>query len=296
MLKYLRDYKYYLCKLLFKAGILKKLNFTLSKKQGNKTFQIPVLRCAGFTNLSSQYEQWFDKLLKAVLHKPDAVMIDVGVNIGQTLLKVASFHDGITYLGFEPNSTCYAYARQLVLKNKLSNYKIFPVGLSDKAQLLSLAGDNDYAAGGSVVPNFRSNVSLYANTQLVPLMEGDAVLEQEHLPKIDFLKVDVEGAELEVMQGLKKTVQRYTPVVMLEILPVYNEQKPNGRQRKERQDALLNLMRAYGYMCYLINEQSLALERMDAVPVHSDMSKTNYLFLHPLNEEVRLGLDVNVGE
>ena len=47
--------------------------------------------------------------------------IDVGVNVGQTLLKLKSISSEINYLGFEPNPNCVNY-----LKNLITNYEGIP--------------------------------------------------------------------------------------------------------------------------------------------------------------------------
>lgn len=290
MSRFIKDYKFYFCKILNKAGILEKLNFSLTNTRGNKTFKIPVINCAGYTHLTHHYEPWFDNFLKVVLKNPDAVVIDVGVNIGQTILKIASFKNDVRYLGFEPNPTCYSYSRKLILANNLTNYKVFPVGLSDKVQLLTLTGDNDYAAGASVIPNFRQDKKRYRNEQVVALVDGDAILQDEALNKIDFIKVDVEGAELEVMKGLKKTIETFSPLIMLEILPVYSLQTENGKQRKERQDNLLKVMKDYNYSSYLIDEKTGSLIEVESIPVHSDMGRTNYFFIPENKREKTLQL------
>jgi FkbM family methyltransferase len=281
MKRYIREYKYHVCKAMFSIGALKSFNFTLTKKHGNRTFRIPVINCAGFSNLATAYEPWFDKFLRAVLDVPDAVMIDVGVNIGQTIIKTASFKKDIRYLGFEPNPTCYAYSRRLILENKMDNYKLFPVGLAEKFQLVSLVGDNDYAGGASIVKNFRANTKRYTNVQVVAVVEGDKAIAEEKLEKIDFIKVDVEGAELEVMRGFRETIGKFKPPVMLEILPVYDENNENGRRRKDRQDKLLQCMKDYGYDMYLIVETNSTIKKIDDIPVHSDMNRTNYFFIPP---------------
>jgi FkbM family methyltransferase len=279
MTRYFRNYKFYLSHLLFKAGLLKYINFTASKTINSKKYIIPVINCAGYTNLSENYEPWFSNFLQKILIGQQPYIVDVGVNIGQTILKLATLNKDIHYLGFEPNPTCYSYSRKLIQANNLAKYKIFPVGLSDKFQILSLFGDNDYAGGASLIGNFRKNVKRYSNIQNVTVAEGDKILAEENLPQIDFIKADVEGAELEVMKGLAETVRKYQPLIMLEILPVYSLSNENGILRKTRQDQLLKVMKNYGYQCYLVDEKKCTLTTIEDIPVHSDMGRTNYLFI-----------------
>ena len=279
MSKYISNYKFYLCKVLFKTGLLKYLNFTVTKKDGHKSYSIPVINCAGFTNLSPDYEPWFAAFMDRILKSDHPVIVDVGVNIGQTILKIASIKNNLTYIGFEPNPTSYAYTRKLIQANNLKNYKLYPLGLAEKFEMLPLYGDNDYAAGASIISNFRKNVSKYNNVQYVAVAEGDSIMCKEDIDTIDFLKVDVEGAELEVMKGFTTTVEKFRPTVMLEILPVYSLEDENGKRRKTRQDELLQLMKNYNYTAFLIHEKTATIQPITNIPIHSDMGKTNYFFI-----------------
>ena len=71
---------------------------------------------------------------------------------------------------------------------------------------------------------------------------------------------------------------------MLEILPVYNEKSENGKMRKRRQEELLELMEKYGYQVFLIDEKNSSLIKINEIPVHNDMGKTNYCFI-PFEKE-----------
>ena len=111
------------------------------------------------------------------------------------------------------------------------------------------------------------------------VMRGDEIILPQNPSAICFLKIDVEGAELEVVSGLKETINKYKPIISLEILPVYSLEKENGRFRKERQDALLAVMFSLGYKMMLINEHDLTLTPLIDIEIHNDMGRTNYLFV-----------------
>ncbi len=110
-------------------------------------------------------------------------------------------------------------------------------------------------------------------------MPADSIFSNENVKEINFIKIDVEGAELEVIQGFKATLQQFHPVIIMEILPVYSLENENGKMRKQRQDMLLSLMNELDYKMFLIHEKTAQLEMINDIPVHGDMSRTNYLFI-----------------
>lgn len=245
---------------------------------------IPVINGHGYYNLFPFKEAWMETLIQKCLTERDGSVIDVGVNLGQTLLKIASLNNKVDYYGFEPNPVCYTYCKELIKRNGLSSFKVLPVGLSDEASVVKLFGDNDYASGATVVENFRVNTKRYAVIHHVPVMRGDIVLKEEPIIKINFVKIDVEGAELEVIKGLQDTLIKFKPVIIMEILPVYNVDRLNGKMRKERQDQLLRIIFDLGYTLFLIKEDAVKLERLNEIPVHGNMGTTNYLLI-PKGEE-----------
>ena len=71
-------------------------------------------------------------------------MIDVGVNIGRFLVYAAAADASRAYFGFEVQTACTYYVKQLIAPNQLQNATVFPVGLSDYAGLATLrAGSGD---------------------------------------------------------------------------------------------------------------------------------------------------------
>lgn len=260
-----------------KAGLLKRHNFTTSTTINNKKFLIPVINGIGY-QLVGGTETWAHTLFKKLLQLQQGTFVDVGANNGQTLLKIASLRNPLSYVGFEPNPGCFYYLQRLARKNNFTGYDIFPVGLHYENKVVTLISDNDFASGASIILKFRKNIQKYTIRQHVPVMKGDEVLASLDIESIAVIKADVEGAELEVIKGLQQTITKYQPFVVLEILPVYDDTSENGIFRKQRQDELLGILRSLNYAMYCINERYTTLTALDDIEVHNDMSKTNYLF------------------
>ena len=270
---------YYLHRALFKVGLFKRINVRLTTIINKRRFTIPLINEAGYYNLTAS-EPWFQGLLQDLFLAKKGAFIDVGMNIGQTLLKVASLDPERHFIGFEPNPLCYLTCRGIIKANHLVNYNIFPCGLSDQTSLLTLYIDKDYSSGGSVLKDFRKDMKRYNQQLNIPVFVGDDIKAIQNESDIAVIKADVEGAELEVINGLKNTISRTHPFVVLEILPVYNVSDENGIYRKKRQDELLAFLHNAAYKLYFIDEKNLQLVLLREIDVHSDMHKTNYLFVH----------------
>lgn len=274
-----KNFRYLVLLASARVGVLQHFNFHLRKKLKGKSFVLPVIDGIGYQNLVNT-EPWALEVYKRILSTFEGSFIDVGVNNGQTILKIASINPTQSYIGFEPNPGCYNYSRKLIKKNKLSTFSLIPVGLHYENKIVELFHDNEFASGASMLSGFRANKAKYNQVQNVSVMVGDEVLENKNLQAISIIKADVEGAELEVMMGLNKSISTFKPIVFLEILPVYSLTSVNGKFRQERQDKLLELMFGLGYKMTLINEDNLSLQALDNIAVHGDMNKTNYLFVH----------------
>ncbi|MCY1543544.1 methyltransferase, FkbM family [compost metagenome] len=51
----------------------------------------------------------------------------------------------------------------------------------------------------------------------IPLATLDTIVDQQNISSLDFIKIDVEGCELEVLKGSLETIKRFKPVVLLEM-------------------------------------------------------------------------------
>lgn len=97
--------KHFLPRLLNKINLLEKVNLNQTSTINGKKVNIPVINKIGFGNLFID-ELWMIPLIEKLLSIKKGTFIDIGVNIGQTLIKLKSIDPEINYIGFEPNPMC----------------------------------------------------------------------------------------------------------------------------------------------------------------------------------------------
>ena len=260
--------------------IIGNFNFSVSKKINNVKFKIPLLNAVGTLNIRSD-EQWMSQVMRQFL-TPGSIFIDVGANIGQTLLKVKSIDRDIPYYGFEPNPVCNYYLQQLIRGNKFSNCHVYPIGLGVdidiKEFFIFFEGDISSASGSTIV-DLIADKPVY--TELIPVFNldyfKDRVFSQK---KIDLIKIDVENGELEVLKGGLGTFEKFKPIIITEILPLINANtidKTNSR-KAEMQKIMAGIH--YNFYKVIIDEKQefKGLKPVNDLVTESGESKLHYDF------------------
>jgi len=209
--------KYYFVKVLQKLNLLSRFNFNLTKKLNDKIIKTPFINGGGLSNYVLKSD-WLDSLITQFVKENKETFIDVGVNIGQSLLKVKTLKPSVEYLGFEPNSTCTSYTQQLVKSNGFTNCIIQNCALSDKVQTLILEKTSADDSRASVITNLRPGY--FVEKEFVLSLDYDSFYLNR---KISFVKIDVEGGELEVLQGMKQSIISHNPLIVCEVLDSYDE-------------------------------------------------------------------------
>lgn len=133
--------------------------------------------------------------------EPDPVIVDCGSNIGLTVLYFKHRYPGARVLAFEPQPRVYATLRHNVEANGLTDVTLFNAALTgtDKTSLTL------YHAPATLGDMRATTVAGVAGTRAAPLeaVEVRAVRLSTVLPeRVDLLKIDVEGAEVEVLREL----------------------------------------------------------------------------------------------
>ena len=270
-------------KVLRKLQLAGKLNLVGARDVNGAVIKFPIQGALGW-EFVNDIEVWMSMLLDSLnryfLAEPDKAFLDVGVNVGQTLVKYRSLYPQGKYIGFEPNPTCVSYVNQLVQVNRWEHLDIYPVGVAEKAGLceLNFFHGSEVDSTASIVADFRPDQPIRRRSHIALFP-----LDEFHLKHpISFVKIDVEGAELEVLRGTQSILSNDRPLVSTEILPCYDE---SNTFRLERQKSIETLMRDLEYWCYRIKKSNTGadefcgLEELDTIEVHGDLSLSDYLWV-----------------
>lgn len=150
---------------------------------------------------------FIDSLLRS-LDSP--VCLDIGANIGNHAL-VMSKHAKAVF-AFEPQPKVYSVLNRNISDNQITNIHALNFGLSNisgTAKMTVLDSGNTGAT--SFLNSETSAPSLEAE-----LRQGDQELKESGVHHVDFIKIDVEGLEASVIDGLRGTISSTMPIIMLE--------------------------------------------------------------------------------
>jgi FkbM family methyltransferase len=195
------------------------------------------------------YEPGATSILLATL-EPGQVFVDVGANAGYfTVLAALRVGAAGRVFSFEPNPSVRTQLAHHVRINDLSNrVRIVDVALADRCAddvpfFVSCWPENDGVSSLTPSPDTVSRGGLRSDATIpVRVRTFDEWAAPMSLPPIDLMKIDVEGAEAQVLAGMRETLGRRPPRrIICETMPA--------------SDAA-NLLRAQGYEQSMLDEIS----------------------------------------
>ena len=203
---------------------MKNLTEYINTKHGNFEY-CKFDKFIGFS--LKEYGEYSDIELTIILHfiKEGDTVFDIGANIGAFSIPISKKigHKGNLYC-FEPQGLIFKILNNNLRKNKIKNTKTFQnsIGKNNKKILLRNIDYSKYGnfGGVSLVTSNHNEISTKEDSIEFKSLKLDNFLK---IGKCDFIKVDVESMELDVLKGGKLFLAKYRPILWMENHP----EKPN---------------------------------------------------------------------
>lgn len=205
------------------------------------------------------YSRHVLRVLRLLL-KPGGTMVDVGANMGEVTL-VAAKRVGPTgsVHAFEPVDAVHARLARNVDLNGLGQVSLHRIGLSDAPGTADIFTATTKFEDGTVHEGLSTifpGGERTSRVQQIRLRTLDELVEEGTIPRIDVLKIDVEGAEFAVLRGAEKTLRTLRPWVILEVNS--GTAGAGGHTAKDP----LSLLSDAGYTFFVI-DRTQPLRRLD---------------------------------
>ncbi|HSV16430.1 MAG TPA: FkbM family methyltransferase [Tepidisphaeraceae bacterium] len=144
------------------------------------------------------WEPWQLKLMSRAV-RPDFTCVDIGANIGINALFMSRCCPQGRVFAFEPFDRIYAVLRRNVELNHTSNLTAINKGISSKTQSLNMVTDMRSVGGAHIAEPGATGGDVVGGTFHFARLDDE--LRAQGVDKVDFIKIDVEGHELHVLDS-----------------------------------------------------------------------------------------------
>lgn len=183
------------------------------------------------------------ELLKKHIKQND-IVLDIGANIGfyATILSDIVGEKGLVHC-FEPDSKNFEHLKKTTADFK--NIKINNKAVGPKTEKLKIYTSK----------NLNVDHRTYKPEEYDKEIEIDAVSIDDHLaadPKVDFIKMDIQGFEIQAIQGMQTILDKNKDIKLISEFWPYGLKKAGSSVTE-----YFNFLQSKGFTCYLLEETSL---------------------------------------
>jgi FkbM family methyltransferase len=219
---------------------------------------------------------YYDKALHRYIDRmvrPGMTCFDAGANIGAVTTHLAKNVGPAGQVhAFEPVPSVRARLEKNVTRNGRERIvSVHPLALSNvtgHAELAAAAIDADNQGLASLVAHENERLIQSLTVQTVTL---DDFVAERGIDRIDFMKIDIQGAEILLVEGGRQTLTTLAPDLILEVSP--DDMAGIGKTSKD----LLATLEAYGYQIHELQNDGTPGACIDAQQVPPDFFRENVL-------------------
>ncbi|MBS1599694.1 MAG: FkbM family methyltransferase [Bacteroidetes bacterium] len=199
--------------------------------------------------------------------------VDIGAHLGYYTMELSRLvkSEG-KVLAVEPMTKFNRTLQNMLEKKGIRNVEIFQVALGGKGDFVEMGIPKvDKMKKFGYARVIESNTSLnYIESEKVKNESGDHLFE--NLPRLDFIKCDVEGLEVQVFSSMLKTIAKHQPILLCELA------------QKEERIKLFEMISPFSYNIFYLENKML--HRMDVNSDKHPVSHNHYFI--PAKQQERL--------
>ena len=181
---------------------------------------VPNSHSIMLNNVSDEHKGWFTfaeietKYFISKVLNDDSICIDVGANIGMYSLLFLQLSPSSKVIAFEPSSN-FRFLNQNIPDEFKERFEAFQIALGDKDAIVE---EEMWESFGhrKVKENFQFN-------------KLDTFLDTNPTKKIDFIKIDTDGFEIQILEGAIEALSKYLPIIIIESDPDPKSGQSAGR-------------------------------------------------------------------
>jgi FkbM family methyltransferase len=204
--------------------------------------------------VGGSYEPNEFALLKAVL-RPGMVFVDGGANDGYySVFAAKQVGAAGRVVAVEPSGREYERLLANVRVNSLANVEAVRAALGGEAGEATLSVADAEHAGQNALGETISNASVQiVGRETIRVTTLDALVAELGLERVDVVKLDVEGSELDALAGGRGTLERFHPLLQIEI------EGERLAPRNVRKSDVVDALAAQGYELYVFDAETAQL-------------------------------------
>jgi len=188
---------------------------------------------------------------------PGMIFFDVGANVGLFAISAAKKMGGQGVFAFEPCSSTYELLKQNLQLNRLADVHVAQIALGDSVGVGALQINARGKDGLNTLGKPIHSESQVIGHEEVLITALDVFIKEHNVPRVDVMKVDIEGAELMMFRGARNLLERPdAPLILYEGFGFLS--RGFGYHPVE----ILWLLESCGYTLLLLNSETAAISNL----------------------------------
>lgn len=187
--------------------------------------------------------------------QPNAVIADIGANIGSFTVTMSRLEPSARILAFEPLPSTAELLRANIQRNQLVNVEALQIAIAAAPGKVQFTDDLNCSARNHLVTvGAQQHSTPVVSVEVTSL---DTFCEERRIASIDFAKVDTEGAETQVLRGAASMLQqRRIGAILMEVC------QDHLRELGSSVHELVDVAGGYGYSFYEVQPDGCAGQQL----------------------------------